>query len=214
MKFISLSEKLIMHQNSEDLVNSLISEEINNPDLLPCMQKYQMQVPNFISNNHNHFKRKYSKNSLPFNNFNKMTILKSIFKKSNYQILIVDDNMFNIMALISLFNQLPNIQIFEAYNGEEAVNIVKSKGLQDNFNIILMDVNMPVMDGIEAIKIIRKLQNNNIIAANIKIVSVTAFTDKNEKDKCFKAGADGFLAKPVTMDSMILTMKEILGNES
>ena len=40
MKFISLSEKLIMHQNSEDLVNSLISEEINNPDLLPCMQKY------------------------------------------------------------------------------------------------------------------------------------------------------------------------------
>jgi len=67
------------------------------------------------------------------------------------KILIVDDNPFNILCLRALLKNFNFLIISEAHNGKEAVN----SAVKENYDLILMDVNMPIMDGFEATKIIK-----------------------------------------------------------
>lgn len=69
-----------------------------------------------------------------------------------------------------------------------------------------MDVNMPIMDGIEAIKTIR----NELNLKDLIIISCTAFTEVDDICKCMQAGATTFLAKPITRDNCFNVLKEVL----
>jgi len=84
-----------------------------------------------------------------------------------------------------------------ASNGEEAVKLIK----RDPFDIVLMDINMPVMDGFEAtkqIKIWEKEQNRK----PIPIIAMTALAFKEDEIKCIEAGMDGYLSKPIKLHEM------------
>ncbi|MBK7443152.1 MAG: response regulator [Bacteroidetes bacterium] len=106
-------------------------------------------------------------------------------------ILLVEDNMFNQMvATDSIESMFPNVTIDIAENGKIAVD----KITVGDYHVVLMDVQMPVMDGYEAARTIRKLENKK--KNSIAIVAMTASVIKSEVDKCYESGMDDFIAKP------------------
>ena len=103
-------------------------------------------------------------------------------------ILLVDDTEDN-RALISTYLSDFGADVITANNGQEAVDLVKNK----NFDLILMDMQMPVMGGLEALTEMRRLNYQN------PIVMLTANALKEEKDMCIEAGSNDFLVKPIEM---------------
>jgi CheY-like chemotaxis protein/two-component sensor histidine kinase len=104
-------------------------------------------------------------------------------------ILVVEDNRINQTVLT---HQLKNLgyAVEVAQNGAEAVEKVKTS----RYDLIFMDVQMPVMDGLQATQEIRNLGENS---GSTPIVAVTANAFQSERDRCFAFGMDGYLTKPV-----------------
>jgi CheY-like chemotaxis protein len=119
-------------------------------------------------------------------------------------VLIVDDQVINRIVL-SEFCEILGIPNEQAEDGKAAVNFIVNnrKNCWNGINLILMDLNMPRMDGIQATKEIRVYQKDGVAFANIKIVAVTAFTSEREKEKWFEAGMDDFISKPVSFQDLI-----------
>ncbi|MDA3780069.1 MAG: response regulator, partial [Bacteroidales bacterium] len=126
-----------------------------------------------------------------------------IFKKSqndynweNKVILIVEDDESNYMLLEKALKK-SKATIIHAENGKEAVNIIKS---DEKIDVILMDIRMPVMDGIEATQLIKQYNSA------IPIIIQTSFTMSSEKEKGFKAGCDDYVTKPINMKELFATI--------
>jgi len=115
-------------------------------------------------------------------------------------ILIAEDDDANYMLLEKTLEKT-HAQIIHAENGKEAVRIFKSN---PNINLILMDIRMPVMDGIEATSQIK------LIDRNIPIIVQTAFTMSSEKEKSFKAGCDDYISKPINIKELYATIYKYL----
>ncbi len=113
-------------------------------------------------------------------------------------ILIVEDNRVNLTLTNILVKKiLPNGKIIFAINGEEAV-----RQYQENRpDLILMDIQMPVMSGYEATKAIRQLEEESI--HHTPIIALTAGTVKGEKEKCLQMGMDDYLSKPIVPDKFL-----------
>ena len=123
------------------------------------------------------------------------------FKKLN--ILLVDDNSDNRLLVKAYLKKLPYL-IDEAENGEEAYSIFKS----GKYDVVLMDVQMPLMDGREATRKIRNWEKEEDKHAT-PIIALTAHAVKEEIDKCIDAGCDTHLSKPVKKETLISTIKTI-----
>ena len=107
---------------------------------------------------------------------------------SNRVVLITEDEEVNFFYLKTLLKKT-EARILRAKNGKEAVDIIAEyKGEVD---LILMDINMPVMDGYEAMRIIKSKH------PNLPIIAQTAYTLNNDRHKCLKAGFNDYIAKPV-----------------
>jgi len=112
-------------------------------------------------------------------------------------ILIAEDvemNMYLVKTIIS--NLLPNVEILEAINGREAVEIIKLR----HVDLILMDVQMPEMDGMEATQNIRKLDVRNV--NKLPIIALTAGALSEEKEKAINSGMNDFLTKPIDTERL------------
>lgn len=118
------------------------------------------------------------------NNF-KPTIGSQNFNK--VKILLAEDNPINQMVTIDIL-KIYNIQVDLAENGQQALTMMR----QNNYDIILMDMQMPVMDGYQAMAEIRKEFNSN----QVKIMALTAHVNEGEIKKCKTFGADEYLSKP------------------
>ncbi|MDX2172764.1 MAG: PAS domain S-box protein [Bacteroidota bacterium] len=126
-------------------------------------------------------------------------------KAKTTAILLVEDNEFNrIVAKNTLSNY--NCQITEAQNGKEAIYILKKN---QNFDIILMDLQMPVMDGFESTKIIR-----NKLKLKIPIVALTANAFKSELEQCRKIGMDDSITKPFEEKKLMEVIFKLTQNNS
>jgi len=111
--------------------------------------------------------------------------------KKKLYILLVEDNLLNLkLALINL-KKLGHI-IDTAENGKTAIDKFK----KNHYDVILMDIEMPEMNGIEATKIIRKLENQSNTKSKIKIIALTAHNGK-DKEKYLSVGMDNLYAKPM-----------------
>ncbi len=108
---------------------------------------------------------------------------------SNMQVLIAEDNPVNVMLMKKLFSKW-NITPVIAENGERAIELL----LYGNFDIILMDLQMPVLDGFEASKAIRKMADPK--KANIPIIALTASALFDIKDRVYDAGMNDYISKP------------------
>lgn len=140
-----------------------------------------------------------------YNNDKSKNVNKSYdeFTFDSLTILIAEDVNMNMILTKAIIKEImPNAVIEEAFNGEEAIEKFK----QSDPDIILMDVQMPVMDGIEATKQIRLLEQDSPIKT--PIIAVTAGAFKEEKEKCMNAGMTDFLSKPIKYESLSQIIKD------
>ncbi|EAR87606.2 response regulator receiver domain protein, partial (macronuclear) [Tetrahymena thermophila SB210] len=124
-------------------------------------------------------------------------------------ILIVDDTTFNRIVLKQMFKSSQNIVIQEAINGQDAIDKIKTLKETQNrtFNLIFMDLNMPIMDGFEALKQIQNLIHQKYISW-VPVVAVTAYD--TEVENCRNKGFDGFISKPVRIKEMVRSLIRII----
>jgi PAS domain S-box-containing protein len=118
-------------------------------------------------------------------------------------ILLVEDNRTNI-DLMSAYLSNHHFNFIVAHNGREAVQLAQTAGP----DLILMDIQMPKMDGLEATRQIRALANTP--AARVPIIALTALAMPGDRERCLAAGADDYLSKPVKMDDLIHTIQHYL----
>jgi CheY-like chemotaxis protein len=122
----------------------------------------------------------------------------------NLRILLVEDTFFNQMLAIELLkSRIPDVEIEIAENGQVALEKIESDGA---FNLILMDVKMPVMDGLEATRRIRALPK----FAHLPIIALTANAVQAELDKCRDVGMDAYVTKPIDADELFATMRKVI----
>jgi PAS domain S-box-containing protein len=115
-------------------------------------------------------------------------------------VLVAEDNEINALLMRSLLNRLGH-QVVIAANGEEALESwLAAKSAGAPYDLVLMDIQMPVLDGIEATKRIRVVEANS---RRTPIMALTANTLAEDRYACFDAGMDGFLVKPLDRDKLM-----------
>ena len=120
------------------------------------------------------------------------------------KILIVDDNPINLKFLF--FTLRNDYEIEMASDGSKALSLTKNT----KYDLILMDLWMPLIDGAETTRQIRSLDSN--INKKTPIIFCTTSSDMADKNRCFKFGADDYLIKPVRVNLLKEKLKHYLGN--
>ena len=124
--------------------------------------------------------------------------------KRNIQILIVEDHLVNQKVIMGLLNKF-GFRADKAENGEEAIEALKHKA----YDLIFMDIQMPIMNGYETTKAIRNPETP-IKKHDSKIIALTANAMKKDRDKCIQSGMDDYLAKPFnSSDLQKIIMKHL-----
>lgn len=118
------------------------------------------------------------------------------------RILIIEDSEVNrrLMRDVLLYH---GFEVIEASNGKEGIELA----LEQRPDLILLDMQMPVMDGFEVLRVIR----NNPDLRGIKIITVTSFAMVGDKERILKAGADDYIAKPIDTRELPKRIKLMLG---
>ncbi|WP_367184628.1 hybrid sensor histidine kinase/response regulator [Planktothrix agardhii] len=120
-------------------------------------------------------------------------------------ILLAEDNEANI-ATFSSYLEAKGYRILSATDGQQAIDLVKA----EHPDLILMDIQMPVMDGLEAIKQIRLDPN----LADIPIIALTALAMEGDHERCLAVGANEYLSKPIKLKALADTIRNILKNRN
>jgi signal transduction histidine kinase/FixJ family two-component response regulator len=120
-------------------------------------------------------------------------------------VLVAEDNAVNRIVIEGLLKKL-KVKTQFAENGKQAVDTFCNS--KDIFDLIFMDCEMPLMDGFDATQKIREWEENNKRKAT-PIVALTAHVESSYKDRCFQSGMDKYLSKPITVDNLSSTLKEL-----
>jgi osomolarity two-component system sensor histidine kinase NIK1 len=139
------------------------------------------------------------KNTPPKNRSN------SLIEPKPLNILIVEDDQINRMVIKSYLEH-PRIKLSVAKTGLEAVQACEQK----KFDLIFMDVSMPVMGGVEATQIIRKNERTKNQSHRTPIICVTAHAMRSDRQKFLEAGMDDYLSKPLKRVDLIKAMTKWL----
>lgn len=127
------------------------------------------------------------------------------YNYSGKRVLLVEDNELNREIATAILEETGMI-IDSAEDGIEAVNII-NEAPEDKYDLILMDIQMPRMDGYTATREIRTLSNNR--KANIPIVAMTANAFEEDRRKAFECGMNGHIVKPINMDAIANILNQI-----
>ncbi|UPX10861.1 uncharacterized protein EKO05_0001498 [Ascochyta rabiei] len=133
----------------------------------------------------------------------------NLVPNTGLRILLVDDNELNLKLLGVFFKRNGYHNTQKARDGLEAVHAVKER--QEGFDVVFMDLSMPIMDGFEATRTIRKLEAEQIPPAATKavfIVALTGLASANDEKKAFDAGVDMYLTKPVQFSRLSVLLRE------
>ena len=117
------------------------------------------------------------------------------------KILIAEDNDSNFILMTYILKKY--YQFERAKNGQEAVEMVG----KDHFDIVLMDIKMPIMDGLEATKTIKEKD------PSLPVVARTANAWDSDRQRAREAGCDDFLSKPVSSEACLNTIKKLVGED-
>jgi CheY-like chemotaxis protein len=115
------------------------------------------------------------------------------------KILVADDDMRNVFALSKVLRE-HGMEIIKAENGLKAVEALKS---HEDVALVLMDIMMPVMDGMEAMREIRAMKKFK----ELPIIAITAKAMKEDRVKCIEAGANDYISKPVEIERLLSLMR-------
>jgi putative two-component system response regulator len=117
-------------------------------------------------------------------------------------VLAVDDDMINLKLLKSMLMKTGSVaEVVEAGNGSDAIGVLKSR---DDIDLILLDIIMPVMNGIEMLKVVRADEN----LKQLPIIVLT--TDETKKGEALEYGANGFLMKPIRAEELKMKIDTVI----
>ena len=117
-------------------------------------------------------------------------------------VLAVDDDLINLKLLKSMLLKTGKVkEVIEAKNGSDAIGVLKSR---DDIDLILLDIIMPIMNGIEVLKVVRADDS----LRQLPIIVLT--TDETKKAEALDYGANGFLTKPIRNDDLIKQMSQMI----
>ncbi len=117
------------------------------------------------------------------------------------KILIVDDNEKN-RKLVRFVLRNSGYETLEAEDGEQGIKLAK----ETVPDLILMDIQMPVIDGIEAFRILR----SEPATKDIPVIALTSYAMSGDRDKLLRAGFKGYISKPINVNEFVSTIKSIL----
>ena len=127
---------------------------------------------------------------------------------SGKRVLLVEDNAINMEIAHAILEE-EHLNITEAKNGKEALEIFQNSKLSE-YDVIIMDVMMPVMDGLEATKAIRMLERED--AKKIPIIAMTANAFEEDRKACLDAGMDEHIGKPIDIPLLKRTITKAIGD--
>ncbi|NPA65536.1 MAG: response regulator [Epsilonproteobacteria bacterium] len=123
-------------------------------------------------------------------------------QRDNLVILAVDDDIINLKLLKSMLIKTGKVkEVVEAKNGSDAIGILKSR---NDIDLILLDIIMPVMNGIEVLKVVRADDG----LKQLPIIVLT--TDETRKSEALNQGANGFLTKPIRNDELLKQVSQMI----
>ena len=123
--------------------------------------------------------------------------------KKQLRVLVAEDNPVNRKLVVTLLQKRGH-EVRAVEDGRAAVNAVASAP-RDGFDVVVMDVQMPVMSGLEATRAIRSSEQSG--ASRLPIVALTAHAMQGDRERCLAAGMDGYLPKPIDVDDLIATVE-------
>ena len=129
--------------------------------------------------------------------------LREVGTSKNLSILLAEDNLVNQRLAVRLLEKQGH-KVTLAMNGKEALALLD----QQAYDLVLMDVQMPELDGFEATAVIRGKEKST--GAHQLIVAMTAHAMKGDRDRCLAAGMDGYISKPVRIEELLRTIDEVL----
>jgi PAS domain S-box-containing protein len=119
------------------------------------------------------------------------------------RILVVEDNPVNQLLAVRVLQKVGHTTAI-ADNGQEALEALE----RETFDLVLMDVQMPVMDGFQASAAIRAKEQET--GRHLPIVAMTAHAMKGDRERCFEAGMDGYVSKPIEADALFTAIAAVL----
>ena len=120
-------------------------------------------------------------------------------------ILLAEDNQINALIAVTMLEEL-DMKVDHVTNGKQALKAMRSRPYQ----LVLMDINMPEMDGYTATRYIRKWEKEGLIKSHTPVVAMTANALKGDKEKCLNVGMDDYLSKPVKQDELLQVVQNWL----
>jgi PAS domain S-box-containing protein len=121
------------------------------------------------------------------------------------RILLAEDNAVNKKVILQMLSKL-GYRADTASNGIETLKALE----RQSYDLVLMDIQMPEMDGLEAARQIRKLWS---AAEQPKIIALTAYAMEGDRERCLEAGMDGYISKPVKMDDLNAALTRVQGEK-
>ncbi len=205
LKVISLNSLLRIAENktTDDIIDKVMMKPLNQERVFEMISSmYEVKTTAMYTDNIDDSKKAkiHTSTILEAKNIKQESF--SVF--NGKRILIVEDNIINQKVLVNIFH-LSGIELTIANNGQEAVNLV-TRAQAKVFDLILMDINMPVMDGFDATQAIRDEQKFDILP----IVAFTALVLDSEIQKMFSSGMNAFLAKPLNIGQLYAALAMFL----
>lgn len=131
--------------------------------------------------------------------WNRMKVFETERKMNKKTILVVEDNELNMKLLRGLL-KMSNYTMLEAFNAETGIETAR----KHKPDLILMDIQLPGMDGLEATKVIRQDED----LKHTPIIALTSYAMRGDKDKALEAGCTGYITKPINTKGLIETLKK------
>ena len=135
----------------------------------------------------------------------KISLRDEVSSLEGSQILLVEDNVLNQKIITGILKP-SGINIDIASDGLEGVNKFKSK--KDQPDLILMDIQMPRLNGFEAARRLRAAPQ----FASVPIIALTAFAMPGDRERCLEAGMNEYLSKPVRLKELVQTIEKLIGH--
>jgi signal transduction histidine kinase/CheY-like chemotaxis protein len=123
------------------------------------------------------------------------------------RVLLAEDNPVNVKFALKLLERAGH-DVTVAGNGRQAVDLWASE--QPPFDVILLDVQMPEMDGLDATRAIRQIESDRDGDNNVPVIAMTANAMAGDREMCLNAGMDGYVAKPVKKDALFAELERVL----
>ncbi|MDP4289814.1 MAG: response regulator [Bacteroidota bacterium] len=128
-------------------------------------------------------------------------MVSDIYNFTGKQILIAEDEETNYFYLETVLKRTGAV-LFRAKNGDEAVKVCED---QPELDLVLMDIKMPDMNGLDATRMIRKFNST------IPIIAQTAYALVGERNKCLNAGCNDYISKPINRESLLKMISSFIG---